>query len=68
VQRNVVRAPISAGTLKLADGCFSEIRILDASSLLTPFFSRIMSICFWISGVKTNLGQIAFTVTPIFAF
>jgi hypothetical protein len=64
----VASAPISSGTLKLAVGCFYSIKALDASSLDNFLFSAIISICFWIRGVKTNPGQIALIVMPFLAF
>ena len=68
VQRKVARAPMSSGVPKLPEGCLSATNAWLASAFEIFLCSAMISICFWMSGVKMNPGQMALTVTPERAF
>ena len=67
-QRKTAKAPRSYGRLKVPEGCFSSINILEAYSILVLFAFALIYICFSINGVKTKPGQIALQVIPVLAF
>lgn len=68
MHKKVASAPMSSGVPKDPEGCLSETKMALASSFETFLCSAIMSICFWMRGVKMNPGQIALMVTPDLAF
>lgn len=63
-----VNYPISSTELNFPDGCFSSTSLLAACYVDKLSLLAIISICFYINGVKTHPGQIAFDVIPCLAY
>ena len=66
--KKAVSSPTSSTELNFPDGCFYSTNFFEACSFVRLSLLAMISICFWIKGVKTQPGQMAFEVIPCLAY